>query len=61
MYDLEDLLNNYAEYNEIPISQAFTMYDDGRISKKDLLEAYLFMEGIYGYTDTLWSIFETLR
>lgn len=61
MYDMEDLMNTYAEYNEIPIAMVFQMYDDGRISKKDLLEAYLLMEGIFGYTDILWSIFETLR
>ena len=61
MYELEDLVAIYAEYNEISANETFVMYDDGRISKKDLLEAYLHTEGIFGYTDTLWSIFETLK
>lgn len=61
MYELEDLIAIYAEYNEISINESFEMYDDGRISKKDLLEAYLHNESIWGYTDTLWNIFEILK
>lgn len=61
MYEMEDLIKTYADYNEISTEMAAEMHQDGRVSKKDLLEAYLFMEGIYGYTDTLWSIFETLK
>lgn len=61
MYKLNDLIDLYAQYHEIGYKTAKDMYKYGRISNKDLLEAYLFMEGIYGYTDTLWSIFETLR
>ena len=60
-YDIEDLIQVYAEYNEILISEARELYEDGRISKYDLLEAYLHEEGIYGYTSTIWSIFEALK
>lgn len=61
MYEIEYLIATYADYNEISPAEAFLMYFHGRISKKDLLEAYLFMEGIFGYTDAIWSIFETLK
>lgn len=61
MYELNDLIDLYAQYHEIGYMTAKKMYECGRISGKDLLEAYLFMEGIFGYTETLWSIFETLK
>ena len=61
MLEMEDLIAIFAEYNEIGVMKAMYMYENGEISKKELLEAYLFMEGIFGYTDTLWSIFETLK
>ena len=60
-YTLEDLVAKYAEYNEMTEEEAKELYEDGRISKKDLLEAYLHDEGIFGYTDTLWDIFETFK
>lgn len=60
-YDLEDLLSIYAEQNSISIDEAFEWYDQGRIPKVSLLEAYLEEEGIFGYTSALWSIFETLK
>lgn len=59
-YTLEDLIGVYAEYNEITVDETNELYNDGRISKYDLLEAYLHDEGIYGYTSSLWSIFEAL-
>ena len=59
-YNLEDLLSIYADQNEISIDEAFEQYDHGRISKVDLLQAYLEEEGILGYTVSLWSIFEAL-
>ena len=59
-YTLEDLIKKYAEHNEMSEAQAKELYKDGRISKYDLLEAYLHDEGIYGYTSSIWSIFETL-
>lgn len=59
-YTLEDLIAKYAEYNEMTEEEAKELYEDGRIGKIDLLEAYLHDEGIFGYTDTLWGIFETL-
>lgn len=59
-YNLEDLLNIYADQNEMNIEEAFEQYDHGIITKCDLLEAYLEEEGIYGYTSSLWSIFEAL-
>lgn len=60
-YTLEDLIEVYAEYNEIAITEAYELYYDERISKYDLLESYLHNEGIYGYTSSIWSIFESLR
>lgn len=59
-YTLEDLIEKYAEYNEMTVEEAKELFEDGRISKIDLLEAYLHDEGIFGYTDTLWSIFQAL-
>lgn len=59
-YNLEDLLSIYADQNEISIDEAFEQYDHGTISKVDLLAAYLKEEGIFGYTSSLWSIFEAL-
>lgn len=59
-YNLEDLLSIYADQNEITIDEAFKQYDHGKISKVDLLAAYLEEEGILGYTSSIWSIFEAL-
>lgn len=59
-YTLEDLIEVYANYNEMELEEATQLYLDQRISKVDLLEAYLHDEGIYGYTSSIWSIFETL-
>lgn len=59
-YTLEDLIEVYANYNEMELEEATQLYLDERISKVDLLEAYLHEEGIYGYTSSIWSIFETL-
>ena len=60
-YTLEDLIAKYAEYNEMTVEDANKLYKDGRISKIGLLEAYLHDEGIFGYTDTLWGIFEVFK
>ena len=59
-YTLEDLIEVYANYNEMELEEATQLYLDQRINKVDLLEAYLHDEGIYGYTSSIWSIFETL-
>ena len=59
-YTLEDLIEVYANYNEMELEEATQLYLDERINKVDLLEAYLHNEGIYGYTSSIWSIFETL-
>ena len=59
-YKLEDLLELYAEQNEMTIDEAFEAYERGRIYKLDLLNAFLEEEGIYGYSSALWSIFEAL-
>lgn len=59
-YTLEDLIEVYANYNEMEQEEATQLYLDERINKVDLLEAYLHDEGIYGYTSSIWSIFETL-
>lgn len=59
-YTLEDLIEKYAEYNEMTVEEAKELHEDGRISGYDLLEAYLHDEGIYGYTSSIWSIFEAL-
>lgn len=61
MYNLEDLLSIYAVQNDITIDEAFEWYDHGRIPKVSLLEGFLEEEGLYGYTSTIWSIFEALR
>ena len=57
-YTIKDLIETYADYNEMTVDEANELYEDGRISKYDLLEAYLHDEGIFGYTSCLWSIFE---
>ena len=59
-YTIEDLIEKYAEYNEMSVEEAKELYEDGRIGKYDLLESYLHDEGIFGYTSSLWSIFEAL-
>lgn len=59
-YTIGDLIEKYAEYNEMTVDEATDLYADGRISKYDLLESYLHDEGIFGYTSSLWSIFEAL-
>ena len=28
MYEIEDLINTYADYNEITVTEAFQMYDN---------------------------------
>ena len=58
-YTQEDLIAKYAEYNGTTVEKAKEEYKAGRIGKKDLLKAYLYGEGIYGYTDALWGIFES--
>ena len=60
-YALEDLIAKYAEYNEMTEEEAKELYKKGRIGKIDLLEAYLHDEGIFGYTDALWGIFEAFK
>ena len=59
-FTIEDLIDKYAEYNDMSVDEARELYEDGRISKYDLLESYLHDEGIFGYTSSLWSIFEAL-
>lgn len=60
-YTVDDLIKVYAEYNEMTVEEAKELHEDGRIGKVDLLEAYLHNEGIFGYTDSLLSIFEALK
>ena len=57
-YTLEDLIVKYAVCNKMTAEEAAERYENGEIGKKDLLGAYLCDEGIFGYTDTLWGIFE---
>ena len=57
---LVNLLKLYAEQNAIPINRAIQRYYNGNISKMELLHAYLEEEGIYGYTQAIWKIFEAL-
>lgn len=59
-YTLEDLIEVYANYNGMTVEEAKELYKDGRISKRDLLDAYLLDEGIIGFTSSLWSVFEAL-
>ena len=60
-YTIEELIEIYAELAEIDYEEAAEMYDGGIIDKKDLLAAYLENEGIYGYTNTIWAIFNALK
>lgn len=59
-YKLEDLIELYADQNEMDYDEAWEKYERGLIQKVDLLGAYLEEEGIFGYTSTLWSIYEAL-
>lgn len=38
MYDLDDLIITYAEYHEIDEEEAYDMYYNDRISKKNCLK-----------------------
>lgn len=59
-YDITDLFAVYANYHEIDLNEVQEGYNEGEISKFDLLDAYLKDEGIYGYSSSIWSIFEAL-
>lgn len=59
-YTLEDLIERYATHYDLSVKEATKRYQEGRVSKRDLLEAYLHDECIFGYTSSLWSIFEAL-
>ena len=58
---LQDLIERYATQYDLSVKEVTKRYRDGRVSKRDLLEAYLHDEGIYGYTYSLWNIFEALK
>lgn len=58
---LQNLIERYATQYGLSVKEATKRYEDGRVSKRDLLEAYLHDEGIYGYTCSLWNIFEALK
>ena len=58
---LEGLIKRYAIQYDLSVKEATKRYQAGQVSKRDLLEAYLHDEGIYGYTYSLWSIFEALK
>lgn len=60
-YTIEELIEIYAEVAGIDFDEAAEMYNGGIIDKKDLLAAYLENEGFYGYTNTIWHIFNTLK
>ena len=57
---LKELIERYATQYDLSVKEATQRYQEGRINKRDLLEAYLHDEGIYGYTYSLWNIFEAL-
>ena len=59
-YTIEDLIEEYADYNEMSVEEGRELYEDGRIGEYDLLDSYLHNEGIFGYTSSIWSIFEAL-
>lgn len=60
MNTLEDLIERYATHYDMSVKEATKRYQEGRVNKRDLLEAFLHDEGIYGYTHTLWNIFKVL-
>ena len=59
--EVQDLIKRYATQYDLSVKEATKRYRDGQISKYELLEAYLHDEGIFGYTDSIWSIFEALK
>lgn len=60
-YTIEELIEIYADYNEIEYTEALEQYYEKRIDKLDLLDAFLGDAGIYGYTNILWHVFQTLK
>ena len=58
---LQDLIERYATQYNLSVKEATKRYQEGSVNKRDLLEAYLHDEGIYGYTYSLWNIFEALK
>ena len=58
MQDFYDIINIYAEHNDINPGEARALWRYGRISVEDLLNAVLEEEGIFGYTS---KIIDTVR
>ena len=58
---IKDLLDIYAEQHEQDRDIVEDDFYMDLITPKDLLGAYLEYEGIFGYEQALWSVFQALR
>ena len=58
---LNDLINTYAEVNTMTRFDAHIAYNEGKIDKFDLLDAWLEYEGIIGYGYEFRMLFELLE
>lgn len=55
-----DLIDTYAALNKIDKAEALHLWYRGNITARDLLEATLEDEGIFGYTEMLVNVIKTL-
>ena len=60
MQDFYDIINIYAEHNDIDPGEARALWRYGRISVENLLNAVLEEEGIFGYTSKIIDIVRIL-
>ena len=56
-----ELLQRFADVNELTMFEAFQQWEKGLIDKFDLLDAWLEYEGIIGYRYKIESLFELLN
>ena len=61
MMDFYNLLDIYAELNEIDTEEALQLWYRGTLTPRALIQAYLNNEGIYGYTDSIIQVFRILQ
>lgn len=59
--DIYNLLDIYADRNDIDKAEALHQWYRGNISERDLITAYLNEEGIFGYTNEIIKVFAILQ
>lgn len=56
MKDIYELLESYAEMNNLEIPETINQYVNGHITNNELWIAWLEYEGIYGYDEKIKQI-----